>query len=119
MFDIIRRRWHDNDHDYDYTYNLIIMIDMISAGGGRRSRIRRSLFPKVFLICDNDAVDRRYSNISSTTRPSQVPPYHVFLPSWVPFEQPPCPALRWLVVSCFGKGLPWEDFASIKILGDS
>ena len=28
----------------------IIMINMISAGGGRRSRIRRSLFPKVFLI---------------------------------------------------------------------
>ena len=27
----------------------------------------------------------------------QVPPYHAFLPSWLPFEEPPCPALRLLL----------------------
>ena len=28
----------------------------------------------------------------------QVPPYHAFLPSWLPFEEPPCPALRLLLL---------------------
>ena len=38
----------------------------------------------------------------------QVPPYHVFLPSWVPYDEQPCPALRWTPFLLTIKALPWN-----------
>ena len=90
------------------------------GGRGKRSRIRRSIFPKAssHLLPKTRPIPLIYPInqcalylilitvvhfIQSTgvhfilSISVQVPPYHVFLPSWLPFEEPPCPALRSLL----------------------
>ena len=52
----------------------------------RRARVRRSLFPKVLTLTHNDK--------KVTVLESKVPPFHVFLPTWISYDTPACAGLR-------------------------